>query len=59
MIGVARAVAVRLIVDASKEECLVPNGELVESMQRRPHDDVAFHEVTRTTHVRHRRAITQ
>ena len=59
VIGVARAVTVGLVVNATEEERLVTNGELVETMQRRPHHDVAFHEVTGTAHVRHGCAVTQ
>ena len=51
MVGVAFAVAVRLVVDASKEQWLVTDGQLVEPVQGRPHNDIAFDEVTGSAHI--------
>ena len=59
MVGVADAVVVRLVIDAPKEECLVTDGKLVESMERRTHDDVTFDKVAGATHVRDGRAVTE
>jgi hypothetical protein len=47
------------VVDATEEERLVADGQLVQAMQRRTHDHVTFDEVARATHVRHRGAVTE
>ena len=59
VIDVARAKSVGVVVDASKEQGLVANRQLVEAVQRGAHDNVTLDEVTRAAHVRHGRTITK
>jgi hypothetical protein len=47
------------VVNATKEQWLVADGELIEAMQRRPHDNVTFNEVTGTAHIRNGRAVAK
>ncbi len=58
-LAVAIPVAVGLVIDAAEEQWLVANGELVESMQRGAHDDVAFDEIPSTAHVGDGSAVAQ
>ncbi len=59
VIRVAATVAIRLVVDATKEEGLIADGELIEPVKGGSHHHVALHEVARAAHVRYRGAIAQ
>jgi hypothetical protein len=58
VVGVAGALVLVEVVDTAKEEGLVPDGELVESLQGRSHHHVALDEVARTAHGRHGGRVT-
>jgi hypothetical protein len=47
------------VVDAPEEEGLVPDGQLIESVEGGAHDDITLDQVARTSHVRHGRAVAQ
>ena len=59
VVHVGDPVAVHRVIDPPKEEGLVADGQLVESVQGGAHDDVAFDQVSGAAHVRHGRAVTQ
>jgi hypothetical protein len=59
VVHVGDPVAVHRVVDPSKEEGLVADGQLVEPVQGGAHDDVAFDQVSGPAHVRDGRAVTQ
>jgi hypothetical protein len=47
------------VVNSAKEEWLVADRQLIETVQGRAHDHVSFHEVARATHVRHGRTVAK
>ena len=53
VIGIAGALVLVEVVNATKKEGLVTDRELVESLQRGAHHHVTFHEVARPAHGRH------
>ena len=59
MVLVGVTVFVAHVVDATEEEGLVTDRQLIQAVQRGAHDDVAFDEVAGAAHVRHRRAVAQ
>ncbi len=59
VVGVAGSVGLVEVVDATEEEGLVADGQLVESVQGRAHDHVALHQVTGAAHVGHGGRIAQ
>jgi hypothetical protein len=50
---------IRRVVDPTEEEWLIADRQLIETVQRRTHDDVALDEVARATHVRHGRTVAE
>jgi len=59
VIGVGLARPIDGVINPSKKQWLIANGQLVQSRQGGRHDDVPLDQVTGTAHIRHRGAVAQ